>query len=107
VERTFIRYEWEEQSKDRPPCSRPHHAPSRLLALLQDERRKIDWSLRLRIAKDIAKGVAFLHRCSPPILHHDLKSPNVLVQPSTGTVVTAAAALMIMMATFAAGFSWG
>jgi serine/threonine protein kinase len=49
------------------------------LELLQNEESVIDWSLRLRLAKDIAKGVAFLHSCSPPIVHRDLKSPNVLV----------------------------
>ncbi len=49
------------------------------MELLQNEESVIDWSLRLRLAKDIAKGVAFLHSCSPPIVHRDLKSPNVLV----------------------------
>jgi tRNA A-37 threonylcarbamoyl transferase component Bud32 len=34
---------------------------------------------RLRMARDIARGVAFLHSHTPPILHRDLKSLNILV----------------------------
>eukprot|EP01018_Ginkgo_biloba_P001230 Gb_26546 [translate_table: standard] len=38
-----------------------------------DERR------RLRMALDVAKGMNYLHWLSPPIVHRDLKSPNLLV----------------------------
>ena len=30
-------------------------------------------------ALDAAKGMLYLHSCSPPIIHRDLKSPNLLV----------------------------
>ncbi|KAI5084308.1 hypothetical protein GOP47_0000477 [Adiantum capillus-veneris] len=40
---------------------------------LLDDRRCI------RMALDIAKGVNYLHRLNPPIVHRDLKSPNLLV----------------------------
>ncbi|RZC51997.1 hypothetical protein C5167_020417 [Papaver somniferum] len=40
---------------------------------LWDKRR------RLRIALDVAKGINYLHCLSPPIVHWDLKSPNLLV----------------------------
>eukprot|EP00250_Pteridium_aquilinum_P012478 c20752_g2_i1 orf=2-2581(-) len=33
----------------------------------------------IRMALDIAKGVNYLHRLNPPIVHRDLKSPNLLV----------------------------
>ncbi|XP_054788717.1 serine/threonine-protein kinase CTR1-like isoform X2 [Prosopis cineraria] len=38
-----------------------------------DQRRK------LRMALDVAKGVNYLHCLNPPVLHWDLKSPNLLV----------------------------
>ncbi|KAF8403221.1 hypothetical protein HHK36_011320 [Tetracentron sinense] len=38
-----------------------------------DERR------RLNMAYDVAKGMNYLHRHNPPIVHRDLKSPNLLV----------------------------
>lgn len=35
--------------------------------------------LRLRIAIDVAKGMQHLHNLSPPVIHRDLRSPNVFV----------------------------
>ncbi|XP_062260509.1 receptor-interacting serine/threonine-protein kinase 2-like isoform X3 [Platichthys flesus] len=37
------------------------------------------WPLRLRILYEIALGVNFLHNMSPPLLHHDLKTQNILL----------------------------
>ncbi|KAL6145730.1 hypothetical protein ACLB2K_056415 [Fragaria x ananassa] len=45
------------------------HKPGPVL----DERR------RLNMAHDVAKGMNYLHRRNPPIVHRDLKSPNLLV----------------------------
>ncbi|XAR62072.1 Non-specific serine/threonine protein kinase [Bertholletia excelsa] len=39
----------------------------------------LDQRRRLRMALDVAKGVNYLHNLSPPIVHWDLKSPNLLV----------------------------
>eukprot|EP01117_Protostelium_nocturnum_P004285 TRINITY_DN1566_c0_g1_i1.p1 TRINITY_DN1566_c0_g1~~TRINITY_DN1566_c0_g1_i1.p1 ORF type:complete len:1485 (+),score=528.53 TRINITY_DN1566_c0_g1_i1:71-4525(+) len=39
----------------------------------------ISRTLRLGLALDMAKGISYLHNLAPPILHRDLKSPNVLV----------------------------
>ncbi|KAK6130532.1 hypothetical protein DH2020_035713 [Rehmannia glutinosa] len=39
----------------------------------------LDQRRRLRMALDVAKGINYLHRLTPPIVHWDLKSPNLLV----------------------------
>ncbi|XP_068657061.1 serine/threonine-protein kinase CTR1 [Aristolochia californica] len=39
----------------------------------------LDKRRRLRMALDVAKGINYLHCLCPPILHWDLKSPNLLV----------------------------
>ena len=44
-----------------------------MAGLALDDRR------RLRMALDVARGMNYLHSCRPPIVHRDLKSPNLLV----------------------------
>ncbi|XP_048439113.1 serine/threonine-protein kinase CTR1-like [Pyrus x bretschneideri] len=39
----------------------------------------LDQRRRLRLALDVAKGINYLHCLNPPIVHWDLKSPNLLV----------------------------
>ncbi|XP_013881213.1 receptor-interacting serine/threonine-protein kinase 2 isoform X2 [Austrofundulus limnaeus] len=39
----------------------------------------LGWCLRLRILYEIALGVNFLHNMTPPLLHHDLKTQNILL----------------------------
>jgi serine/threonine-protein kinase CTR1 len=41
----------------------------------------LGWDSRLKIALDIAAGLEYMHSRSPPVIHRDLKSPNVLVLP--------------------------
>lgn len=47
---------------------------------LMEPTRPLNWPLRLKIATDIAKGMLFLHSSTPPIVHRDLKTPNILVR---------------------------
>lgn len=39
----------------------------------------LSWERRLRLANDAAIGMSFLHSGMDPIIHRDLKSPNLLV----------------------------
>lgn len=50
-----------------------------LFDILHDESNAMTWTKALGMAKDIAQGVLYLHEHSPPILHRDLKSLNILI----------------------------
>ncbi|KAF3550408.1 hypothetical protein DY000_02003733 [Brassica cretica] len=50
-----------------------------LFQLLQKKTSKLDWRWRIHMALDIARGMNYLHCCSPTIVHRDLKSSNLLV----------------------------
>eukprot|EP00898_Chlorokybus_atmophyticus_P001190 jgi/Chlat1/2071/Chrsp17S02771 len=39
----------------------------------------LDWARRLNMATDAALGMHYLHSSQPPVIHRDLKSPNILV----------------------------
>ena len=43
---------------------------------------ELTWPRRLRMALDAAAGMLYLHARSPPLIHRDLKSPNLLVDAS-------------------------
>ena len=50
-----------------------------LYDILHDDSIVLDWMLIQTMALDAAQGMDFLHSASPPILHRDFKSPNLLV----------------------------
>ncbi|CAD6255414.1 unnamed protein product [Miscanthus lutarioriparius] len=50
-----------------------------LFRLLQKNTAKLDPRRRVHMAIDIARGMNYLHHCSPPIVHRDIKSSNLLV----------------------------
>ncbi|XP_071691805.1 probable serine/threonine-protein kinase SIS8 [Rutidosis leptorrhynchoides] len=50
-----------------------------LYKLLRRPNNQLDYRRRLRMALDTARGMNYLHNCSPVIVHRDLKSPNLLV----------------------------
>src|SRR5258708_7177137 len=50
-----------------------------LSQLLKNQQKVLDWSVRWRLAYDIANGLSHLHNHTPTILHRDLKSDNILL----------------------------
>ncbi|XP_057987689.1 probable serine/threonine-protein kinase SIS8 isoform X2 [Hevea brasiliensis] len=50
-----------------------------LYRLIHRLNNQLDERRRLRMALDAARGMNYLHNCTPVIVHRDLKSPNLLV----------------------------
>jgi len=48
---------------------------------------RLEGRLRLKIARDIAAGMVYLHSSTPPIVHRDLKSPNILLNADNKSLV--------------------
>ncbi len=40
---------------------------------------ELSWSKRLDMLRDVAAGMVFLHSRRPPVIHGDLRSPNLLL----------------------------
>ncbi|EHA8586408.1 putative serine/threonine-protein kinase CTR1 [Cocos nucifera] len=55
-----------------------------------DAKEILDERRRLNMAFDVAKGMNYLHKRNPPIVHRDLKSPNLLVDKKYTVKVVAA-----------------
>ncbi|KAN0024719.1 hypothetical protein ACTFIV_009128 [Dictyostelium citrinum] len=55
------------------PCGDLYH---RLL----DKAHPIKWSVKLRLMLDIALGIEYMQNQNPPIVHRDLRSPNIFLQ---------------------------
>lgn len=50
-----------------------------LFDFLHESNHIISMKVKLSIAKQIARGMLFLHTNDPPIIHRDLKSLNILL----------------------------
>ncbi|OMJ86394.1 hypothetical protein SteCoe_12121 [Stentor coeruleus] len=62
-------------------CIVMEYCTGKTLFNLLHERRDTNVSLsqRIKFAKDISEGMAYLHSLTPPIIHRDLKSLNLLL----------------------------
>ncbi|XP_062014553.1 MDIS1-interacting receptor like kinase 2-like [Rosa rugosa] len=71
-------------------CSHAHHSflvydylqKGSLASILSKEyeANKLDWSTRVRIVKGVAHALSYMHHdCSPPIVHRDISSNNILL----------------------------
>ena len=60
--------------------------------LHQDKQIKLSWKQKIKMCRDVAHGMTYLHESEPPILHRDLKSLNLLLTekvtgPGDGLIV--------------------
>ncbi|XP_042518510.1 MDIS1-interacting receptor like kinase 2-like [Macadamia integrifolia] len=47
---------------------------------IEEEAAELDWTKRFNIVKGVAEALAYLHHdCSPPIIHRDVLSKNILL----------------------------
>ncbi|KAI5654817.1 hypothetical protein M9H77_32004 [Catharanthus roseus] len=47
---------------------------------IEEEAKRLDWLKRVNIIKGIASALAYMHHdCSPPIVHRDISSNNILL----------------------------
>lgn len=70
-----------------PRCIVMEYMPNgSLYSVLKNTEQALEWSIRIRIAIDMASGLSFLH--DEQILHRDIKSPNVLLSESYGAKLT-------------------
>ncbi|XP_026333809.1 uncharacterized protein LOC113240661 isoform X2 [Hyposmocoma kahamanoa] len=53
--------------------------------LIQDASVKLSWARRARLARDVARGVGYLHRMN--VIHRDLNSHNCLVREDKTVIV--------------------
>ncbi|XP_044452202.1 MDIS1-interacting receptor like kinase 2-like [Triticum aestivum] len=45
--------------------------------------KELDWQKRITLATDVAQAISYLHhKCSPPIIHRDVTSNNILLDTS-------------------------
>uniref|UniRef100_F6GSL0 non-specific serine/threonine protein kinase n=1 Tax=Vitis vinifera TaxID=29760 RepID=F6GSL0_VITVI len=70
-------------------CSHPRHSflvyeyleRGSLAAMLsREEAKKLGWATRINIIKGVAHALSYMHHdCSPPIVHRDISSNNILL----------------------------
>lgn len=63
-----------------PACIVTEYLPrGNLFQLIHDNNTPLPWHMVRKIALDICRGMSYLHGCTPPLIHRDLKPHNLLV----------------------------
>jgi hypothetical protein len=63
-----------------PACIVTEYLPrGNLFQLIHDTNTALPWHMIRKIALDVCRGMSYLHGCTPPLIHRDLKPHNLLV----------------------------
>lgn len=63
-----------------PPCIVMEYMPrGSLFQLIHNPSVTLDYPIVRKLAIEICRGMAYLHGCTPPLIHRDLKPHNLLV----------------------------
>ena len=65
------------------PCVHPSSSAAGISATLP-------WGTRIKVAIGAAKGLAFLHAASTPVIYRDFKASNILLDSVGGVLATTA-----------------
>ncbi|XP_040209245.1 receptor-interacting serine/threonine-protein kinase 3 isoform X2 [Rana temporaria] len=71
-----------------PPCIVMEWMECGCLGTLMEKVHEIPWPLKYRFLHEVALGMNWLHRLSPPLLHLDLKPRNVLLNDGLHIKIT-------------------
>jgi serine/threonine protein kinase len=66
-------------TKANPTIVMEHLSKGTLANVLSDVSVPLDYELKLNMLMDVARGMNYLHKCKPPIIHRDLKTENLMV----------------------------
>ena len=69
-----------------PPCIVMELMDGNLRDFIKHENYQLPQKVITNIASDVAKGLSYLHGHSPPILHRDLKTDNILLKGGTAKI---------------------
>lgn len=61
----------------------PHQSLHELVQPTSNSSRSFPWALRVRVAQDVAQALHYLHSLPIPVVHCDLKTPNILIASFT------------------------
>ncbi|RHY30253.1 hypothetical protein DYB32_004458 [Aphanomyces invadans] len=76
-------------TQDDLKCVTEFMAGGTVRALLDKKKRALSWdSEKLRLALDVAMGLAYLHGQTPTLMHRNIKASKVLLTPGLGSVWT-------------------
>jgi serine/threonine protein kinase len=83
-----LQLSWAVKDKKNPMVVMEYMAQGSLYNLIHNQLMGFEGEILLSLLQDISKGILFLHKTKPQVIHGDLKSHNILVDSRFRTKVT-------------------